>query len=189
MSWSSTQLSRQRWLIVIALGVLAVYAILNVRDARSAYWRLQQARGDLTEIQQKLGQIEQLRRAPRVAALDLETPDEIVNRVAAALESAGLPQSALSDQTSSEPQRVQRSDFKLRSITIKLQPATLPQIVRFCDALRDEDTGTTVRDLTLTEPTGRANAASRPTGGSYAGQEKWEAELTLTQMIFSPTSS
>ena len=185
---NSTPISRQRWLIVVALSVLGVYALLSVRDARSAQLRLQQARGDLTEIKQKLGQIDQLRQAPRVAALDLETPDEIVNRVAAALQSAGLPQSALSDQTSSEPQRVQRSDFKLRLITINLSPATLPQIVRFCDALRDEETGTTVRDLTLTEPRGGSGTASGRSGAAYTGQEKWEAELTLTQMIFSPTS-
>ena len=178
MNMTST-VSRQRWLIAFALGMLGVYALLSIRDARSAYQRLEQTRDDFAEIRQKLGQIEQLKQAPRVAALDLETPDEIVNRVAAAIQSAGLPQSALSDQTSSEPQRVQRSDFKLRSITIKLAPATLLQIIRFCDALRDEDTGTIVRDLTLTEP---GSSASR------GGQEKWEAELILTQMIFSPTS-
>lgn len=176
----STPLARQRTLIALALIVLGVYALLSVRDARSAYQRLEQARGDFDEISQKISQIDQLKQAPRVAALDLETPDEIVNRVAAALQTAGLPQSALTDQTSSDPQRVQQSEFKLRSITIKLQPATLLQIIRFCDALRDEDTGTTVRDLTLTEPKSSANRA---------GQEKWEAELILTQMIFSPTSS
>lgn len=171
--------TRRRWLIALALVVLGVYALLSVNDARSAYKRLEQTQADVLEVKQKLGQIESLKQAPRVAALDMETPDEIVNRVAAALQSAGLPQSALSDQVSSDPQRIQRSDFKVRSITINLQPATLLQIVHFCDALRDEDTGTIVRDLTLTEP--KNNEA-------LGGQEKWEAELILTQMIFSPTS-
>lgn len=175
----ASPLSRQRFWIAAALVMLALYALLSVQDARSASSRLQQARGDLKEIEEKLVQIQQLKAAPRVAALDLESPDEIVNRVATALQSARLPQSALVDQVSTKPQRIQRSDFKLRSITIKLQPASLLQIIRFCDALRDEETGTVVRDLTLTEPK-NSLASGR--------EEKWEAELILTQTIFSPTS-
>lgn len=148
----SGMVSRRRLLIAIALTVLGIYALLSVSHAPSAQDRLDQVRRDFAEINEKMSQIRQLQSAPRVAALGLETPDEIVNRVAAALQSAGLPPSALSDQTSSQPVRVQRSDFKLRSITIKLKPATLLSIFKFCESLRDEETGTTVRDLTLSEP-------------------------------------
>ena len=78
-----------------------------------------------------------------------------------------------------DPIRIDRSDFEIRATDIELSAATLPQIVAFCDALRDPDTGTTVRDITLTEPRGGANSGK---------QEKWVAQLVLTQMIFSPKS-
>ena len=170
--------SRQRILVAAALFVLGIYALLSLRDAWSAQTRLDQARSDLAEVIDKITHINALQSAPRVAALGLETADEFVNRIAAALQAAGLPQSSLNDQSSSKPVRVQRSDFKLRKVTIKLKPATLNQIITFCDELRDEETGTVIRDLTLTVP-------KNDTGGDA---EKWESELILTQMIFSPTS-
>ena len=80
-----------------------------------------------------------------------------------------------------EPQRIGRTDFLQRSTTIKLAPSTMVAILKFCEALRDEQTGTIVRDLRLTQPEARQRAQQR--GGE---QEKWGVEMTLTQMIFSP---
>lgn len=174
-----TGVTRQRLLIGIALFVLSIYALYAVVDAKTAAARLDQAHVDLDEFVSKLAEIDRLKRAPRVAALHLEAPAEITNRIASAREAAGLPQSSLLREQPLDPQRIQRSDFELRSTTIELAPATLPQILQFCDALRDEETGSVVRDITLSEPQNGAN------GGA---QEKWAAELTLTQMIFSPKS-
>jgi hypothetical protein len=171
--------SRTRGLIALALGVLAVYAVFAVGDARSADRRLSQARADLAEITQKLADIERLRMAPKVAALKGESPAEIANRISAAREMAGLPLASLMKEQPREPVRIDRSDFELRATDIELSAATLPQIVTFCDALRDPQTGTVVRDLTLTQPRDGA------VGGN---QEKWAGQLVLTQMIFSPTS-
>lgn len=77
------------------------------------------------------------------------------------------------------PQRIDRSDFEIRATTIDLAPASLTQILAFCENLRDEDSGTLVRDLTLTEPR---------IGTQSSSPEKWKATLVLTQMYFSPTS-
>ncbi len=171
--------TRQRVLIASAVLVLALYAVFAVFDAKSASARLEQAHADLAEFTEKLAEIERLKRAPRVAALQLESPAEITNRIASAREAAGLPQSSLLREQPLDPQRIQRSDFELRSTTIELAPATLPQILQFCDALRDEETGSVVRDITLTEP---------QNGSDGGAQEKWATELILTQMIFSPKS-
>jgi hypothetical protein len=171
--------TRGRLLIALALGILAVYAFFSVLDARAAQSLLAEARGDLAEVKSKLADIDRLKRAPKVAALQLESPAEITNRIAAALQVAGLSKSNLLKEEPLDPQRIQRTDFDQRITMIDLTPATLPQIIKFCDALRDEETGTIVRDITLTEPQGGAN------GGV---EEKWETELVLTQMIFSPKS-
>lgn len=179
MNAPAKQMARQRILIVVAIAILGVYAIFSLLDAQAAQNRLSQARGDLAEVTAKIDDMDRLKEAPKVAALELESPEEITNRIANALAEAGLPASSLSEERPLDPQRIQRSDFQLRATTIKLTPVALPQIIRFCDALHDAESGAVVRDITLTDP---------KNGASDGKQEKWEAEMTLTQMIFSPTS-
>lgn len=179
MKMTATETMRTRVLICIALAILAIYAVLSVREAHSAADRLALAKGDLAEIAAKLSEINRLKQAPKVAALQLESPAEIANRIAAARQVADLPQSALMKEQPLDPVRIDRSDFELRATDIELSASTLPKIMAFCDALRDEETGTVVRDITLTEP---------PSLAGGANEEKWAAQLVLTQMIFSPKS-
>lgn len=171
--------NRKRLLYGIGLALLGVYAILGVVDANSAQQRLDAVREDLGEVREKLRDIERWQQAPKVAALKLESPSEIANRVAEARKSAGLSQSALLREEPTDPQRIPRTDFEIRTTTIELAPTPLPILLRFCEALQDEETGSMVRDIRLSTPN---NSAGR------AGKEAWGAELTLTQIIFSPTS-
>jgi hypothetical protein len=123
--------------------------------------------------------MDRLQQAPKVAALQLQSPAQITNRIAAARQAAGLPEASLLREQPLDPQRIQRSDFQLRATMIDLAPASLPQALAFCEALRDEETGTVVRDLKLTVPQAGEDAQS---------PETWATSLTLTQMIFSPKS-
>lgn len=179
MNTSAKQIARQRILIGVALLMLGIYAVFSMLDTWSAQARLSLAKMDLAEVAEKIDDIDRLMTAPKVAALELESPEEITNRIAKALAVAGLPASSLSEERPLDPQRIQRTDFQLRSTTIKLTPAELPQIIKFCDALHDEESGAVVRDITLTDP---------ENGATSEKEEKWAAQLTLTQMIFSPTS-
>ena len=177
MKWFGRQ--RGRIYLAAAFAVLAIYAALSVGQARSAADRLDEARDGLAEVTAKLRELQRLRDSPKVAALRLESPAEITGRIARAGEVAGLPQSALLKVGPQEPRRLQRSDFKVRATEIDLAAHDLPTIIAFCDALRDESTGTRVRDLTLTAP---------GTDAAGANRELWEAQLVLTQIIYSPTS-
>lgn len=170
---------RTRVLFAVALLILAVYAVIGALKANAAAERLTQSRRDLEEMSQKLAQIRQLQQAPKIAALQLESPAEIANRIAGALQAAGLTEATLMKEEPSEPQRIQRTDFEIRSTVIELAPAALPQILRFCEALRDPETGTLVRDITLSIPRNQEDSEAK---------EEWESQLVLTQMIFSPTS-
>lgn len=176
-SMLANESTRRRVLIGVAIAILAVYALVSVWDVGAATKRLAAAEADFAELQTKLAQMEQWKDAPRVAALEIESPSQITNRISAARESAGLPQSSLMREQPSAPQRIGRTDFELRSTTIQLSASTLSQIMAFCDALRDEQSGTLVRDLRLSVP---------QNGVGAAGGEVWEAEMTLTQTIFSP---
>lgn len=170
---------RRRLLVAIAIGVLGLYSVFEIADSRSAARRLSLARADLDEVKVKLAEIDRLKTAPRVAALSIESPAEITNRISAARQKAGLPQSSLIREQPQAPQRIGRTDFELRLTTIQLAPSTLPQILAFCESLRDQQTGSLVRDLRITPS---------QNGAGPAGQETWEAEMILTQMIFSPKS-
>jgi len=176
---NGARIKRQRLLVTLALTVMFVYAVLGIMETESARKQLNQSQRDLVDIRSMLDDINQLKTTPKVAALQLASPAEITNRIAAARKLAGLPESSLLREEPLTPQRIQRSDFELRSTTIDLAPATLTQILVFCEALRDENSGTLVRDLNLSEPRDEKSGAT---------PESWKATLVLTQMIFSPKS-
>ncbi|MEM6468515.1 MAG: hypothetical protein AAF802_03020 [Planctomycetota bacterium] len=155
---------------------LLTYAGMAIASSFRATRRLHQEQSEFGELSQKLGEIRRWASAPRVAALDVESPDQILNRISMALEESGLDANTLSNQTPSEPQRLGQSDFQLRKVDITLRRATIAQIVRFCEALRDESTGSVVRDLQCYDPE------------TQGGRETWLSQMTLTQVIFSPKS-
>jgi hypothetical protein len=162
--------------IGLAIVCLGVYAASSVLSARSAASRLDRDRDDLVELRQKLSEIESVSADPRVAALELEAADRIVNRIDAALLKAGLKDTLLANQTPFEPQRIGQSNFKIRRVEIELNAATVLEIAAFCDALKDESTGSVVRDLQLFAPT------------RTGSRETWNSQMILTQIIFSPKS-
>lgn len=166
----------KRMLFGMAIIGLGVYALMSVMDVWDASGRLESQQSDLAEVQQKLKEIDEVSEAPKVAALDVESPDEIVNRINRALDQAGLSTAMLSNHTPNAPVPIKKSDFTTRTVDITLKPASIAKIVAFCEALRDEATGSVVRDLRLYEP--------RKSGR----EEIWASQMVLTQIIFSPKS-
>lgn len=176
---SGSKIKRQRRLLAIALSIMAIYAAMGFMETKAKQKNLEQTVQDLEEIHRMLNDINRVKKIPKVASLRMESPAEITNRIAAARNAAGLPESGLLREEPIAPQRIDRSDFELQSTTIDLAPASLAQIHTFCESLKDEDNGTLVRDLILTEPRDEVQSGST---------ESWKATLVLTQMIFSPKS-
>lgn len=160
-------------LLVLGPAVLAGWAYQSLRVASGS---VQTAEADLSECRQLIADIERLRQRPRVAALDEETPSAITNRVSQSIRAASLPTTALIRVEPQAPVRVNRTQYMLRSTRIELSDVSLEQLVRFADALGDVEQGMIVRSLILTEPRSQASSP-----------ERWMAEITLTQSIFSPT--
>ena len=130
---------------IILLG--GIFALLQVTEARSAAERLKLDRKDLQELQHKLAEIRKLSHTPQIAAFEAESADQIPNRIENALEQAGLAKNVLANQSPSEPKRMGQTDFMIRRVEITLNKAPIEQIVSFCNALKDESTGSLVRDL------------------------------------------
>ncbi|MCC9599466.1 hypothetical protein LOC67_02755 [Stieleria sp. JC731] len=166
----------KRIAIAAFVGLLSLYAVSAVSEVRQKSQRLQNGQADLIELRQKLSQIQALSDKPSIAALQIQAADELLNRIYTAIADAGLPERMLSTQSPSAPQRIDRSDYMLQSVSIKLNRATVPQITAFCDELEDASTGSLVRDMKLTSPTRQGN------------RELWDCQLILTQITFSPKS-
>ena len=192
----SSEATRRRILVVVAIATAAVFAVTKWFDVNSLESSLAQARADGREVDEKLAVISKLNSAPLVASLRLDSPAQITNRIAAALAKSKITPSSLLNEQPLDPQRLDRSDFEIRSTIIELKPNPLPKILAFCDALREADSGTLVSGLVLSDPGMSSGAAagnrqSRSNRGNQANQaddEVWKAELTLTQVIYSPKS-
>ena len=103
MNSSSNILRRRRWLIGVAMLGLALYAVTSYFHAARAADRLALAQMDRDETADKLADIRRLKTVPKVAALQLEAPAEIINRISAARENGGAatikPAAAATDGT------------------------------------------------------------------------------------------
>lgn len=166
----------KRLLAAVAIFMLAGWAAWSISSTRELESRLQNDQSDLVDLRAKLDEIERLADAPTVAGLDVDSSDRIINRISEALDQAGLSPGMLSNQAPSSPLRVGQTDFMIRSVDIKLKACSVPQIVSFCKALKDESSGTVVRDLRLFDPQ------------RFGRRETWQSQLTLTQLVYSPTS-
>lgn len=166
----------RRLLIGLCLIIPAILAGLCFQTMSAAVRRLDAAQKDLAASREMVADIQRLRHRPRIAALSEESPGEITERVSQAMKSAELPAASLIQVQPQPASRINRSQYLLRSTQVEISDATLEQFIRFAMSLGDDRQGMVVRSLDLTEP----RSAS-------AAEERWNAEITLTQTIFSPT--
>jgi hypothetical protein len=170
-----------RWrknFVPLVIGTALIIACLaSASYYRSSYMAAKTAHEGLAEMERLLEEIDRIRRAPRIASLEVESPDRIAAKVSFAANNAELPALCIQSVEPQLPVRLDQSDYQLRATAIVLQNASLAQIAKFAIGLEDRDSGSVVRDLTLRRST------------ITSAQEHWDARLTLTQMIFSPISA
>lgn len=169
-------MNRTRLLVVVALVLLALITLNQVGAAWQAAAGLQADHSDLTLLRGQLTEIRELSDAPTIAALQVESPELIPNRIDQALARAGLTSRAFAGHTPAEPRRMGMSEFVLRTVDISLNGCTVAQIAAFAQAMREDADGTVVRDLQLHSPSQQGR------------RELWDCELVLTQVVFSPKS-
>jgi hypothetical protein len=123
--------------------------------------------------------IEQLQVGPRRAGLQSRSETELSRKIESAAKAAGLPRNYIVRIDPGEPRRVADSDYKDQSTDVELRPVTLKQLVAFLDAITS-DTGIQVNFVWLTAPT--------PETPTTHATEPWNAQMTLTNLIFTPKS-
>jgi len=163
------------WTCVFLLLLLAVAAF-------SFDWMLQQrtaaqyAAQDLSQCHVYAAQINELKNEPHVAAAQEIGIQELGARIEAASKAAALGQNALESVYPQAASRLGNTPYVVKPTALSLRGTTLSQLTAFLYHLSN-DSGLTVRELRLRTPRGSENA------------NVWDAEATLTYLIFSPPDS
>jgi hypothetical protein len=167
------------WLFValsLLSGVVLVWSIFQLRAAHRQLNITRGATGECRSIGRSIGEIAA---RPEVAALVAESPQELIRRIASSLDEAGIGRESLLAVTPAEVMRIVSTDYQQRLTEVELKGVSLPMLASFYDALGSGD-GLYLNDLLL--------IPALPPGTASEGQEVWDARLTLTQIIYSPTS-
>ncbi|QDV61728.1 ubiquitin family protein [Crateriforma conspicua] len=167
----------QTFFWVMVCGLTSIAIVLGVARYRSTKAQLTQLRSDAADVSKWASDIRAAARRPKVAALQAESPSHLAVRIEAALEQSSTAPTQLMSVEPQAPSRVPRSDYTTRTTLIELRGVTLRQLAVFARALPDPEQGMAVPQLNLT-----------PATANQRNQEVWDAQLTLTQLIFSPIS-
>jgi hypothetical protein len=140
------------------------------------------AADDLELCQRLTRDIHGLQNQPRIASLEVESPQQTIERVTAAQVQSQLASDSLASVSPALPTRFGTTAYQTRNTELILQHVTLAQLHQFAAAMNDNDQGLVVRELSMTPaPTERADASN--------SVERWNVRLVLTQLIYSPTSN
>jgi len=165
------------WPTRIALASLASVAVvvtfLEFRDARN---RWMAANDDLRECRRLARQIESLQAVPTFAAIQVESPSDLADHIDWAVKTSSLTPSAVVRVQPQPSVRLGNSAYRIFPTRLELKQVTLAQTVQFAELLNVTDQGLTVRDLRIWDNSREASNRD----------ELWWAEITLTQVSFSP---
>jgi len=164
---------------LLVLAVLAVLALLGYLRMNASAAAMLAASRDVDECRKLVAEIATLQQLPQFAALEADSSTVIGQRIEHANKTAQLPAESLIRIQPQAPFRLGNSEYRLWPTRLELKQVTLEQVTTFAHSLVDEERGLTVRDLRLWTTSSE----------SIAGiGETWSAEITLTQVTFSPTS-
>ena len=173
--------SRDVWIWGGLLAVTVIVVLTCAGDLLSARHELEQSVSDLTQCRSYARNIRDLNQRPRLASTGPDLPEQTLRRVSQSMQNAGIAPSALVSVSPSEPIRIAGSQYQRRSTELTLRRITLSQLADLADLITVDEDGSVLRDVVLTEST-------EPAENAGIKREEWDARLTLTQLIYSPTS-
>lgn len=173
-----TNIKRQVMLVGVMLAMLTVATAWSVQVMLADRAAANGAAADLAECRQLATSIEALRHKPRIAAAEDIGAVMLGQRITTASQQAQLPQQALDGIFPQSARRMGNSPYAQKPTTLVLRDVTLAQLVKFLYHLTEGESGLTVRDLRLRAPRGET-----------AGAEQWDAEATITCLIYQPPAT
>lgn len=172
---STTRSLRGVALLAVAAGLLAGWMAW---DYQSAVAEVRVGEERLGVARRQAAEIVQLRNQPRLAATHMIEAEPLNELISRAREAAKFEERAVERVDPRSPARWRDSAYLLRPVVVHLRSLPLEQIIKFVSGLGDVEQALWVNQLRLT-PLRRDQPTTQ-------GSETWNAELTLTQVIFSP---
>ncbi len=169
------------WATMLLLGI--AFGVTGWNEYRSAAASLTAKKAELLESERIVQQIKSSATKPRLASLNLESLQQISHRVAEAANRASVPTNRLASITPYPPVRILDSAYQQRATELNLKAVTLPTLAAFASNLQDDASGLVIRDVNLSPMLANSSIET-----GHDGLERWDVRLTLTQMIYSPTS-
>ncbi len=167
---------RQAVLVGVMLAMLAIAAAWSTTEMLAARELARRSAADLAACERIAADIRRLRQGPKVASAEAMGVQELGKRIEAASRTAGLSTSALVGVYPQGPRRVGDTPYLRKPTSLSFRNVPLPQLASFLYHLSD-GSGLNVRDLRLRTPRGEG------------GGDLWDAEATLTYLIYSPAGS
>ena len=185
----NAQKSSLRSLILLGILSLIFLVAINfwaVSKMLASQKRFEESSQELTVSQRHAAEIQRLKYRPTIASSLQESisDSEMTARLNNALAHAGLREDQLTENPSTENIASQESkpddnnNYKQQRTDITLSGVSLTQLVQFCEFVENPQKGLVVRGLNLLPDPSNASTSV----------ELWNVTLTLTQLIFSPTS-
>lgn len=164
------------WGAAVGLAVLAGWSYQVLASRRDV---ADVSRTNYRASRELSGKILQLRQQPSRAGLSARSSGELLRRIEQAAQSARIPQQSLSRIDPERARRVAETTYKQQSTQLELQGVSLEQLTTLLHALSSGEDAMQVSRL-------RFGAPRRASSGATA--ESWDAEVTLTYLIYSPTT-
>lgn len=176
------------WLLIVMLLGAAAWSHGRYVQAKNA---AQAATADLLESQALAQRVEKLtERAPVALAGELQI-SALAGAIEQAASTAQLPIAGVLRINPQAPRRVGDTPYLQKPTDVSLRSVTLQQLIGFLHALSADRSNLWPTELSLSAP--RAVAASPSARGPGAGpaeqSDRWDADLTLSYLIYSPPAA
>ena len=164
---------------IFLMTALAITAVYLCGESQSARWAADEALRQSNESGEYARKIIELREKPELITAEFRSSLQIAQFIKAAMTIAEIPDEQLIRIEPRGTQRISKTPYLAQPFHLELQKVTMPQLVRFLHHLSVHDQLET-SDLRL--------HVSRETfvGRGEEGSELWNAELVLTNVLFSP---
>lgn len=173
------QVQRSTIWFVTTMALLVVLVLGTYISRVSADKRARTHKEDLVDCRSMAAQINRLRTVKQRALLKTKPADELNRKIASWAGLAEIQADRLVRIEPREPRRIGDTDYLEQVSELEIMQTELPKLIKLAQTAERSEDGLKVSAMRLSLPRSEVGRE---------GIELWNVELTLTYLIYSPTS-